>query len=1062
MSGTTIERIVGTNGNDSTKSTSANESFDLKRGFDLITVDITGGEKFGDDVINLTKGENLTVLVKIPADFHYEQHYPYPDNLFTISAEGNDLRVHFNYIKSASEVDDYGTLTFKNFVSSDVVGQNGYVNILLKEYDGSGATGKYWNYNLNEGTVSYYQGVAKRFMDTTVLSFGKSDISKSNVLNGSRLNDDINLNFADQGVTIKAGTGNDTINGSKYNDIIYSGVGNNNINAYAGDDIIYLSKGKNTVTFGDYSIIEHKECSNFDTVYGCDKDDILKFLDVDKNDKNSYRFAKEGNNLVIDHEHVKEGTSDIYNSSVTLSNYFKQKEGTTIDKIYDENDNEIAIKDVYVEGKGTINGTYFDDIIIGSDAIPVRRADSNEIEYAGKIYEKSNIEYNKGDTLLDTQFVYKNHVYNYDDYIDVVVKKAWSGNDIIKGGKGNDTIYGGTGNDKLYGGVGNNEYVFRAGDGKDTVYVTKGDLTHDTLLFKDANGNDYSGGLESHLSYEIKGNDVLITVKDGENINNTVIVKDYMKGGYNVNILQNSSEPISLLAKLNAILSEKDFSNYPKGVKYKGTILDEKITGTNFSDKIYAVSGTNTITAGAGDDKIYAGKGSDNFVFDGKSDSTGTLDDGDNAIFGANKDDKLTFTNQTEGGLAFTKDGNHLVIEYNDHIVGQRTVNGYTITDSDTNSVGLADFFKQSSDDRLDIVFVKGESDSVEKTLTGLINKQTLKIEGKGTIKGTEYNDNIIGSKKADKIYTGVGDDKIYAGKGKDTIYVNGSGKKQMTIHYDDGNDVINMSGKADLEFTFDKASEENDITHVHTEYERKGNDLYIYKDYSFGKPMKEQTITIKNYFKYEGSTLKVDGDEVTNADITTEIIGSTKNDTYDFITDQQTADIEVYDPKGNDTYNVKFTNDTNIDIIDRSGNDTLNITEVEKSNLYLLFNVDRKGNIVVDTEDDGYMSDALSIQGKSGGSIEIGGYFKANSKSNPLAVAGAGRIETINVDGAEWNISETINKVAQDVAAWLLDKPDYVDAKEVLYSGDSDNINALMAIYQNATSDSSVPPSGI
>lgn len=1001
MAETTIEK-VGTNGNDSKESTIDNEYFDLKRGFDLITVDITGGEKFGDDVIHLTKGENLTVLVKIPDDFHYEQHSPYPDNLFTISAKGNDLCVHFNYIKSASEVDNYGTLTFKNFVSSDVVGPNGYVNILLKEYDGSGATGKYWNYNLNEGTVSYYQGVAKRFMDTTVLSFGKSDISKSNILNGSRLNDDINLNFAGQGVTIKAGTGNDTIFGSKYNDIIYSGVGINSINAYAGDDIIYLSKGKNTVKFDKYSIIEGKVCSNADTVYGCDKDDVLKFFDVDKDKTNSYRFAKEGNNLVIDHDYVKKETSDIYNSSVTLSNYFKQKEGTTIDKIYDKDNEEIAIKDVYVEGKGKINGTYFDDIIIGSDK-------------EGK----------------------------------------WSGNDIIKGGKGKDTIYGGTGNDKLYGGVGNNEYVFRAGDGEDTVYVTKGDLTHDTLLFKDVNGNDYDN-LKEYLSYKIKGNDVLITVEDGGNINNTVIVKDYMKGGYNVNVVQDSSGPISLLAKLNANLSEKDFSNDPKGVKYKGTILDEKITGTNFSDKIYAVAGTNTITAGAGDDKIYAGKGSDNFVFNGKSDSTETLDDGDNAIFGANKDDKLIFTNQTKEDFAFTKDGNHLIIEYNN------LSNDGTIDGSDNNSVGLVNFFKQASADRLNTVYLKGK-DSPE-TLTELINNQKLNIEGQGTIKGTEYNDNIIGSNKADKIYTGVGEDIISAGKGKDTIYVNGSGTKQMTIHYNEGNDVINMSSEATLKFKFDTDEDVTDITNLHTEYVRKGNDLYIYNDYSFGidKPMKEQTITIKNYFKYKGSTLEVNGSDIGNDKITTEIIGSTKNDTYDF-SNQQTADIEVYDPKGNDTYNVKFTNDTNIDIIDRTGNDTLNITGVEKSDLYLLFNVDRKGNIVVDTEDDGYMSDALTIQSESGGSIEIGGYFKAKSKSNPLAVAGAGRIETINVDGAEWNISETINKVAQDVAAWLFDKPEYADAKDVFIKPISENdYNSLMAIYQNATSDSSVSPSGI
>ena len=165
MSGTTIEKIVGTNGNDFKDSTSANESFDLKRGFDLITVDIskTGNyQNFGEDIINLTKGENLTVLVKISSIANYS--YNNSHNFFTTLVKGNDLSVNFHY--KSSEMDkpfDFGTLTFKNFVSSNVVGSNGYVNILIKEYDESDdATGNYWSYNLNEGTVSYKEKVGTK------------------------------------------------------------------------------------------------------------------------------------------------------------------------------------------------------------------------------------------------------------------------------------------------------------------------------------------------------------------------------------------------------------------------------------------------------------------------------------------------------------------------------------------------------------------------------------------------------------------------------------------------------------------------------------------------------------------------------------------------------------------------------------------------------------------------------------------------------------------------------------------------------------------------------------
>ena len=89
MAETTIERIVGNNGKDVEQSTSANESFDLKRGFDLITVDIskTGNyQNFGEDIINLTQGENLTVLVKISSIANYS--YNNSHNFFTTSIKG--------------------------------------------------------------------------------------------------------------------------------------------------------------------------------------------------------------------------------------------------------------------------------------------------------------------------------------------------------------------------------------------------------------------------------------------------------------------------------------------------------------------------------------------------------------------------------------------------------------------------------------------------------------------------------------------------------------------------------------------------------------------------------------------------------------------------------------------------------------------------------------------------------------------------------------------------------------------------------------------------------------
>ena len=88
---------------------------------------------------------------------------------------------------------------------------------------------------------------------------------------------------------------------------------------------------------------------------------------------------------------------------------------------------------------------------------------------------------------------------NGDDYLvggagkDIIYGQ--NGNDTLWGGAGNDTLWGGKGNDTLYGGDGDDTFIFRAGDGKDTILdFASGDL----LQILDADGND---GTFSKASY---------------------------------------------------------------------------------------------------------------------------------------------------------------------------------------------------------------------------------------------------------------------------------------------------------------------------------------------------------------------------------------------------------------------------------------------------------------------------------------------------------------------------------------------------------------------------------
>ena len=57
------------------------------------------------------------------------------------------------------------------------------------------------------------------------------------------------------------------------------------------------------------------------------------------------------------------------------------------------------------------------------------------------------------------------------------------GNDIVLGGAGDDTLNGGSGSDVLHGGAGNDTYVFKLGDGQDTIVESSGDTGQDVIVF---------------------------------------------------------------------------------------------------------------------------------------------------------------------------------------------------------------------------------------------------------------------------------------------------------------------------------------------------------------------------------------------------------------------------------------------------------------------------------------------------------------------------------------------------------------------------------------------------
>lgn len=83
-----------------------------------------------------------------------------------------------------------------------------------------------------------------------------------------------------------------------------------------------------------------------------------------------------------------------------------------------------------------------------------------------------------------------------------------SGKDILSGDAGNDSLWGGYGNDKLYGGDGNDVFIYRPGEGSDTIYdYTAGDM------LKILNSNGTEGG--SFINSSFKNNNLTLSILGG-------------------------------------------------------------------------------------------------------------------------------------------------------------------------------------------------------------------------------------------------------------------------------------------------------------------------------------------------------------------------------------------------------------------------------------------------------------------------------------------------------------------------------------------------------------------
>jgi Ca2+-binding RTX toxin-like protein len=290
-------------------------------------------------------------------------------------------------------------------------------------------------------------------------------------------------------------SGNDTLGNSSYfntNDRFYGGDGNDRIYAYGGSDELYGEEGNDSLYGQDGDDLLAGGTGD-DALEGGTGSDTYLYNDGDGHDTitnsatdsaASYDKLQFGPGLKLaDFELLREGYDIL----------FKKKDGT----------GSVKLRDWFYNANRKLDEIVFED------------GTSLDVEAVETLVEVRGTGGN--DTMGNSSYFNTNDRFYGGDGNDRIY--AYGGNDVLHGEGGNDSLYGqdgsdtlmgGAGNDTLEGGTGSDTYVYRSGDGHDTLnnYASTGASDYDKLSFEE-------GIYAEDITLSRSGNNLILTLNDG-------------------------------------------------------------------------------------------------------------------------------------------------------------------------------------------------------------------------------------------------------------------------------------------------------------------------------------------------------------------------------------------------------------------------------------------------------------------------------------------------------------------------------------------------------------------
>lgn len=519
----------------------------------------------------------------------------------------------------------------------------------------------------------------------------------------------------------------DWLSGGLGNDSLYGGSGDDTLEGGQGNDYLEGGNGSDTYLFGRGS--GQDTIDNRDTIVG--KTDTLLFeADITPE---QLQIIRSNNDLRLQIV----GTTD----SVTVRGYFLQN-GTSISKIEIirfANGAEWTVDYVKMlalsgtEGQDTVNGYISDDFIDGGDG--------NDYLYGAA----------GNDTLWGS-----------------------AGADYLFGEAGDDVLWGGAGNDILYGGGissgigGNDIYIYRPGDGVDTIYGDTATNSDSTLRFE--------GGIHPNdIQVSRSGSSLLLSLKaTSEHEAGQVEIKNYFTAVMTSlpidrvtfdNGVEWDYEALRVQA-LTASLGNDSISGFDSPDLIKGLAGNDRLDGMGGDDSLYGDEGNDTLHGGAGNDWLYGGEGDDNLNGNEGNDVLLGGKGNDSMYGGAGSDtylQRLGDGNDTISDTSTTQSGDVDVLRYGEGI----SVDDLAFYRVDSNLVVYNS--KDSSKVTIEYYFTSRQIERIE-----FVDAPEISLDINFVSEHAEYGqaDTVIGAAGDDIFYVDNSQDVVIeqAGGGVDTV----------------------------------------------------------------------------------------------------------------------------------------------------------------------------------------------------------------------------------------------------------------------------------------------------